>query len=93
MIAAGQHHRQRRGGRRADDAIGPEMAAKIFLAHASQDKPQVRKLYADLKKHGFEPWLDEINLVPGQNWKVEIPKVIRQEPVAQSPALVALTVR
>jgi formylglycine-generating enzyme required for sulfatase activity len=52
--------------------------AKIFLAHANQDKPRVRKLYADLKTRGFDPWLDEIDLVPGQIWKVEIPKAIRQ---------------
>jgi hypothetical protein len=37
--------------------------AKIFLAHANQDKPRVRKLYADLKTRGFDPWLDEIDLV------------------------------
>lgn len=54
------------------------MAAKIFLAHASQDKPKVRQLYAELKTRGFDPWLDEIDLVPGQIWKVEIPKAIRQ---------------
>ena len=52
------------------------MAAKIFLAHASEDKAQIRTLYADLKARGFDPWLDEIDLVPGQIWKVEIPKAI-----------------
>jgi formylglycine-generating enzyme required for sulfatase activity len=50
---------------------------RIFLAHAREDKPQVRKLYADLKAHGFDPWLDEIDLVPGQIWKTEIPNAIR----------------
>ena len=54
------------------------MAPKIFLAHAREDKPQVRKLYADLKARGFDPWLDEIDLLPGQIWKIEIPKAIRQ---------------
>ncbi|MGB7946524.1 MAG: toll/interleukin-1 receptor domain-containing protein, partial [Candidatus Binatia bacterium] len=49
---------------------------RIFLAHASEDKPAVRKLYADLKHHGFDPWLDEIDLLPGQVWKNEIPKAI-----------------
>ena len=33
--------------------IGPEMAPKIFLAHASEDKPQVRTLYARSKAQGF----------------------------------------
>ena len=49
---------------------------RIFLAHASEDKPAVRKLYADLKGRGFDPWLDEADLVPGQVWKNEIPKAI-----------------
>ena len=54
------------------------MAAKIFLAHAREDKPQVRKLYADLKVRGLDPWLDEKDLRAGQIWKVEIPKAIRE---------------
>ena len=51
---------------------------RIFLAHASEDKAQVRKLFADLKARGFDPWLDEIDLMPGQIWKTEIPKAIRR---------------
>ena len=54
------------------------MAAKIFLAHAREDKAQVRKLYADLKARGFDLWLDEKDLRAGQIWKVEIPKAIRE---------------
>jgi formylglycine-generating enzyme required for sulfatase activity len=50
---------------------------RIFLAHAREDKPQVRKLYADLKARGFDPWLDEVDLMPGQIWKTEIPNAIR----------------
>jgi TIR domain len=51
---------------------------RIFLAHAREDKGQVRELYADLKARGLDPWLDEIDLMPGQIWKQEIPKAIRQ---------------
>ncbi len=50
---------------------------RIFLAHAREDKPRVRKLYADLKARGFDPWLDEVDLMPGQIWKTEIPNAIR----------------
>ena len=56
-------------------------APKIFLAHASEDKPQVRKLYDDLKARGLDPWLDEVDLVAGQIWKNEILKAIRQAEV------------
>jgi TIR domain-containing protein len=54
------------------------MATKVFLAHAREDKPQVRKLYDGLKAQGVDPWLDEVDLLPGQIWKEEIPKAIRQ---------------
>ena len=50
---------------------------RIFLAHAREDKPQVRKLHADLKARGFDPWLDSEDLIPGQIWEVEIQKAIK----------------
>jgi DNA polymerase IIIc chi subunit len=49
----------------------------VFLCHSSSDKPAVRKLYHQLRADGFEPWLDEENLLPGQNWKLEISKAVR----------------
>ena len=51
---------------------------RIFLAHASEDKNEVRELYRRLEAVGFHPWLDEIDLQPGQNWQIEIPKAIRE---------------
>jgi len=49
----------------------------IFLAHASEDKVAVRKLYRKLKENGLEPWLDEENLQPGVRWDDEIKKAIK----------------
>jgi len=49
----------------------------VFLSHASQDKPRVRKLCKRLRDDGFDPWLDEERLVPGQDWKLEIEKALR----------------
>ncbi len=54
---------------------------RVFLCHASQDKPTVRKLHRYLKQHGIEPWLDEIDLLPGENWEVEIPKALNASDV------------
>jgi hypothetical protein len=51
---------------------------RIFLAHAREDNAQVGKLCADLKDRGFDPWFDKVDLMPGQNWEIEIPKAIRQ---------------
>lgn len=49
---------------------------KIFLCHARADKPAARNLYRYLRSKGMDPWLDEEKLLPGQNWRQEIPKAI-----------------
>ncbi len=51
---------------------------RVFLCHSSSDKPYVQKLYQRLKSDNFDPWLDEENLLPGQDWKLEIPKAVRK---------------
>jgi hypothetical protein len=46
---------------------------RVFLCHASDDKPRARDLYGRLKKIAvIEPWLDEENILPGQDWDREI---------------------
>ena len=54
---------------------------RVFLCHASQDKPAVRKMYTYLKQHGVQPWLDREDLLPGQDWEVEISKAIENSDV------------
>lgn len=50
---------------------------RVFLCHASQDKPIVRKMYHRLVIQGWiDPWLDEQKLLPGQNWEKEIENAI-----------------
>jgi formylglycine-generating enzyme required for sulfatase activity len=49
---------------------------RVFLCHASQDKPVVWKLYRYLKQRGVKPWLDQADLLPGENWEVEIPNAL-----------------
>lgn len=50
---------------------------RVFLCHASQDKPAVRELYQKLIAESWiEPWLDEEKLLPGQNWNLEIEKAV-----------------
>jgi hypothetical protein len=50
---------------------------QIFLCHASEDKAAVETIYDRLKALGYKPWLDKKDLLPGQRWRVEIPKAIR----------------
>jgi len=56
---------------------GQDSQAQVFLCHASADKPKVRELYNWLKGQGFRPWLDEEDLLPGQEWEYEIPRMVR----------------
>jgi hypothetical protein len=50
---------------------------RVFLCHASQDKPVVRDLYQRLKSETWiDPWLDEEKLLPGQDWNLEIEKAV-----------------
>lgn len=51
---------------------------RVFLCHASSDKRIVRFLYRKLQSEGIEPWLDEVDIVPGQDWDLEIRKAIRK---------------
>jgi hypothetical protein len=50
---------------------------RVFLCHASQDKPIVRELYQRLLAESWiDPWLDAERLLPGQDWNLEIEKAV-----------------
>jgi hypothetical protein len=59
----------------------PARLLRVFLCHSSADKPDVRKLYNQLQDDGFDPWLDEENLIGGQDWDLEIRKEVRRADV------------
>jgi hypothetical protein len=50
---------------------------KVFLCHASEDKPAVRELYNKLVAQGIDAWIDEEKLLPGQDWKFEVPGALQ----------------
>jgi HD-GYP domain-containing protein (c-di-GMP phosphodiesterase class II) len=55
---------------------------KVFLCHASQDKPVVRELYARLSSEAWiDSWLDEEKLLPGVDWDMEIERAVRDSDV------------
>jgi len=65
-------------------ADAPSPAARgqrVFLCHSSSDKPAVRALYRRLRTDGFQPWLDEEDLLPGQTWEYEIQQAVRSADV------------
>jgi len=52
---------------------------KVFLCHSSNDKPAVREIYQRLKSETWiDPWLDEEELYPGQDWDLEIEKAVEK---------------
>jgi len=52
-------------------------SARVFISYARQDEAQAREIHAALSKAGFRPWLDTIDLAPGEDWKPAIDKAIR----------------
>jgi cellulose biosynthesis protein BcsQ/DNA-binding CsgD family transcriptional regulator len=54
---------------------------RIFLSYASADIEKVQDLYERLVKDGFDPWLDKRNLLPGQDWTLEIRKAVKDADV------------
>jgi YVTN family beta-propeller protein len=48
----------------------------LFLCHSSRDKSSVRSFYRRLKRDGFDPWIDEEKLLPGQDWEHEIRRAV-----------------
>lgn len=59
----------------------PPTRLSAFLCHSSEDKPVVRGLYKKLKDSGIAAWLDEEELLPGQDWAVAIPQIVKRSDV------------
>jgi len=68
------------------EALIPEPAAdmatrtadtRVFLCHGSEDKAAVRELYKRLEADGLRPWLDEKDILPGEEWTASIRKAIK----------------
>lgn len=68
-------------GPRSTDTPSSRERLKVFLCHAHEDKPEVRRLYQQLQASGFDPWFDEENLLPGQSWRKEISRAVRDSHV------------
>ncbi len=46
----------------------PDAKPSIFLAYAAENAACVERLYDELERSGFAPWMDRRKLLPGQNW-------------------------
>ncbi|MEH2070521.1 MAG: TIR domain-containing protein [Nostoc sp.] len=50
---------------------------RVFLSYGSEDRSAVREIYSKLREDGVKPWFDEKELLPGQDWNLEIRQAAR----------------
>jgi len=48
----------------------------IFISYAKEDFIQAKNIYDILRDKKYKPWIDKVDLIPGQNWESEIQKAI-----------------
>jgi tetratricopeptide (TPR) repeat protein len=51
---------------------------RVFICHSSRDKPIVRVLYHLLNTDHVKPWLDEVDILPGEDWDIAIRNAVRK---------------
>lgn len=50
----------------------------IFISYAREDFEIAERLYNDLSKSGLKPWMDNKDIIAGQNWKITIINAIKE---------------
>ena len=54
----------------------PEHNIRVFISYAKEDLLEAHSIYEILKQNGYRSWLDKEDLIPGQDWDLEIDKAI-----------------
>ncbi|MCP4348338.1 MAG: TIR domain-containing protein [Desulfobacterales bacterium] len=60
------------------DYTGHISEKTVFISYAEEDCKTAERLCNDLEKAGITTWLNKKDLLAGQNWRKEIPRIIRQ---------------
>ncbi len=50
----------------------------IFLSYARDDQEAVKLIYEKLKTEGYHPWMDQFDILPGENWERSIRIVVQK---------------
>ncbi len=58
--------------------IAEDISMTIFISYAPNDRAVAEKLHAELKSRGLNPWMADIDLLPGQKKEETIRRTIRQ---------------
>jgi hypothetical protein len=54
---------------------------KVFCSYVTPDLQKAKDIHSGLVNIGVEAWIDRENLLPGQDWKLEINKAIQESHV------------
>ena len=58
------------------------LSKRVFIIYSHKDKEAARKLTVELRNMGYNPWLDEEEIIPGQNWEKAIYQAIESSSAA-----------
>lgn len=50
--------------------------AEVFISYSRADDRQAQQLHADLRAHGFTPYLDKHDILPGEPWQERLSGLI-----------------
>ena len=60
------------------DSLPTQRHLRVFLSYGSEDKDIVRMICSSLREDGVDAWFDECELLPGQDWNLEINRAVRR---------------
>lgn len=55
---------------------GMSRGMKVFISHAHEDEALVRRIAEGLQRSGLDVWLDELNVMPGDNFAERISRAL-----------------
>ena len=51
---------------------------QVFISYACEDRELAKRLGQWLERAGFAVWLDESNILPGDNWAEKVSQVLKE---------------
>lgn len=55
---------------------------RVFIIHAREDVDSALEIAHKLKEEGFNPWLDIIDILPGQRWEKAVQHALEESAIA-----------
>jgi hypothetical protein len=50
----------------------------IFMSYARDDEEEIKLIYRRLQNEGCRPWMDQFDILPGENWERSIKSAIQK---------------